>query len=148
MIYELLYILSPKFTDEEAKSTHQKILELLKPYIIKITLEEFWGKKRLAYEIKHFQDGYFVLVIFETDPHKIREMDRKLKLQEEILRFLLVRQEYEYVKTKKPAAPKMPRMAEIVGKTREEKTTKPQKPISKSELDKKLDEILGEEIIK
>lgn len=147
MIYELLYILSPKFTDEEAKKTHKKILESLKPFIAKVNLEEFWGKKQLAYEIKHFQNGYFVLVIFETEPKKIFEIDKKLKLQEEILRFLLVKQEHEYIKTK----PSRPRAAIEKGlkiEKEEIKPTKEKKSLSSEELDKKLDEILGEEVIK
>ncbi|MEW6407572.1 MAG: 30S ribosomal protein S6 [Patescibacteria group bacterium] len=147
MIYELLYILSPKFTDEEAKKTHKKILESLKPFITRVNLEEFWGKKQLAYEIKHFQNGYFVLVIFETESKKISEIDKKLKLQEEILRFLLVRQEYEYIKVK-PSRPKVVFKKGLKIEKEEIRPTKEKKPLSPGELDKKLDEILGGEIVK
>lgn len=148
MKYELVYILWPKFSDEGAKKAHQGIKDLLKPYISKVTLEESWGKKRLAYAIRHFLDGFYNFVVFESEPSKIKEIETKLKLQDEVIRFLLTRQERDYVKPKSKVIPKLEEKIMVPALEMEKPKVKEKKKFSREELDKKLDEILGEEVIK
>lgn len=53
--------------------------------------EELWGKRDLAYPIKHNSKGYYAHYLFSADPNKIRELDKYLKMEEDILRYLLIR---------------------------------------------------------
>ncbi len=50
-----------------------------------------WGKKRLAYEIKDFVDGIYVLVTFQGDGKTVKELDRVMKITDEILRHMIIR---------------------------------------------------------
>ena len=52
-----------------------------------------WGKRHLAYEIKHQNEGYYVVIDFEADPSQIAELDRIIKIHEEIIRHIIVKQD-------------------------------------------------------
>ena len=57
----------------------------------KIEKVDLWGKRRLAYPVKKQNDGYYVLINFEIEPDAIFEIDRVIKIREEILRHLIVK---------------------------------------------------------
>ena len=52
-----------------------------------------WGRRHLAYEVKHQNEGYYVVVDFEADPAQIAELDRIIKIHEEIIRHIIVKQD-------------------------------------------------------
>lgn len=52
-----------------------------------------WGRRHLAYEVKHQNEGYYVVVEFEADPAQIMELDRIIKIHEEIIRHIIVKQD-------------------------------------------------------
>lgn len=52
-----------------------------------------WGRRHLAYEVKHQNKGYYVVVEFEADPSQITELDRIIKIHEEIIRHIIVKQD-------------------------------------------------------
>ncbi len=52
-----------------------------------------WGRRHLAYEVKHQNEGYYVVVDFEADPAQITELDRIIKIHEEIIRHIIVKQD-------------------------------------------------------
>ena len=52
-----------------------------------------WGRRHLAYEVKHQNEGYYVVVEFEADPSQIAELDRIIKIHEEIIRHIIVKQD-------------------------------------------------------
>lgn len=52
-----------------------------------------WGRHHLAYEVKHQNEGYYVVVEFEADPAQITELDRIIKIHEEIIRHIIVKQD-------------------------------------------------------
>ena len=53
----------------------------------------FWGKKRLAYEIDTYNDGFYVLITFKDDKKAVRELDRVLKITEDIIRHMIIRKD-------------------------------------------------------
>lgn len=59
----------------------------------KILKEDLWGSKNLAYPIQHRDKAYFVLYEFESEPSKILSLDKMVKLNEDIIRYLLLRKE-------------------------------------------------------
>ena len=52
-----------------------------------------WGRRHLAYEVKHQNEGYYVVVEFEADPSQITELDRIIKIHAEIIRHIIVKQD-------------------------------------------------------
>lgn len=85
--YALTLILKP---DLEEKS-RQEMLEVAKKKFGKLDKEDLWGNKDLAYPIKHFKKGYYAHYLFSAEPSSIASLDKSLKLEEDILRYLLVR---------------------------------------------------------
>jgi len=57
----------------------------------KVTKEDLWGERDLAYPIKKNTKGYYVHFEFETDPALAKDLDKNLKVEEDIIRYLLIR---------------------------------------------------------
>ncbi|MFZ4649051.1 MAG: 30S ribosomal protein S6 [Patescibacteria group bacterium] len=88
--YEMLFIIPNKFTEEEAKVQVTKVEELVAAQGGAITYREYWGKKRLAYEIKHNHYGYYSLCEFDIDRAAIAKIDNDLRLSNDVLRHQIV----------------------------------------------------------
>ena len=88
--YEVMFIAIPL---EEAEVTPivEFISNLLTKNGAKIEKVDLWGKRHLAYPVKKQNDGYYVLINFEIEPDAIFEIDRVIKIREEILRHLIVK---------------------------------------------------------
>jgi len=150
--YELLYIITGKFTEEEIEPIASKINELIEKSEGKITLSENLGRKKLAYPIKHNHNGYYQLVEFDLEPQKLIGFEKKLGLTSEVLRHQVVKKK---LKTQEEITKEKEIAEKIVKKQKEEeikeeiKEKAPAKEKMKLEdLDKKLDELLeGEDII-
>lgn len=95
--YEVVYIFDSAL-DEATINTHlDRFHELLKtPEVPEpVTNTNHWGKRTLAYPIKKREVGYYVIVQFHTDPTALAEFERAIKLDESVLRFLVVVNEGE-----------------------------------------------------
>ncbi|TET93099.1 MAG: 30S ribosomal protein S6 [Desulfobacteraceae bacterium] len=89
--YETIYIVNPTLDDDslrEAITKFSDLIKKLKGYIVKINE---WGKKKLAYEIKKFDKGYYVVLNFYGLPKIVTELERNLKLDDRILKYLTVK---------------------------------------------------------
>jgi small subunit ribosomal protein S6 len=91
--YELMYIMVPTLEGEALETVMTKVTTLIESVNGTITEVKKWGKRRLAYEINDIKEGFYVVVTFDADPSSITEIDRVLKLTEEILRFMITRDE-------------------------------------------------------
>jgi small subunit ribosomal protein S6 len=91
--YELMYIMVPTLEGEALEAVMTKVTTLIESVNGTITEVKKWGKRRLAYEINDIKEGFYVVVTFDADPSSITEIDRVLKLTEEILRFMITRDE-------------------------------------------------------
>lgn len=147
--YELLYIVSNKYTEEELGPIMDKVRSIIQDNKGNITFSEEWGKKRLAYPIKRFYHGYYTLIEFDLDGSEVAKVDRALKLMNEILRHQIVvkkvktaeAKEKEKEIAKKIAAKAVKTAEEKEKKEKKEKTPK-RKKVDLKELDEKLDKIL------
>lgn len=88
--YEVMFIAKP-LEEAEVTSIVEFISNLLTKNGAKIEKVDLWGKRRLAYPVKKQNDGYYVLINFEIEPDAIFEIDRVIKIREEILRHLIVK---------------------------------------------------------
>lgn len=91
--YELMYILSPEVSEEAASGLMERVGQLVTRGGGEMAKQEPWGKKKLAYSIREFREGLYVLSQFKLPPRQIGELERNLKLTPEILRYLLIRLE-------------------------------------------------------
>jgi len=89
--YELVVIISPEVAEEEIPATLEKISRFIVERGGSVTEVNQWGGRKLAYPIKNFMEGNYVLTHFKLDPRLTAELEASLGLSEEILRHLLVR---------------------------------------------------------
>lgn len=90
--YEVMVIVKPA-EEEVTNATIEKVEALIARVGGTVEKVDRWGKRRLAYPVKKFTDGFFTLVNFEAAPAEIKEIDRVLKINDEVLRHLIVKHE-------------------------------------------------------
>lgn len=86
--YELLYVLNPSIGEEAIESLTQRIQALLETKAEDIKTD-VWGLRRLAYEIEDETEGYYVLVNFKSEPEFPLEVNRILRITDNVLRYLV-----------------------------------------------------------
>lgn len=89
--YELVVIISPEVAEEEIPATLERISRFIIESGGSITEVNRWGRRRLAYPIKNFMEGNYVLTHFQMEPRLTADLEASLGISEEILRHLLVR---------------------------------------------------------
>lgn len=85
--YALTLILKP----EQDEKTREELLKSIKVKFGKLEKEEIWGNRDFTYSIQHLSRGYYVHYFFEAEPNKIAYLDKDLKIDDDIIRHLLVR---------------------------------------------------------
>jgi small subunit ribosomal protein S6 len=88
-----MYILQPTLSADEQTALVDRFADLITSMDGSVEKTDRWERRQLAYELKGFRDGYYVLVDFQGDPALITEMDRQMKLTEPILRHMILRRE-------------------------------------------------------
>jgi small subunit ribosomal protein S6 len=89
--YELVYIIQPELEEESVESKIDGISQFISSNNGTISEVERWGKKRLAYPIKHYLEGSYILTRFTLSPTRCKELEANLKISEDILRHLLIK---------------------------------------------------------
>ncbi len=88
--YEMVYVLSPVLGEEELAAANERVAEIVNANG-SVESVEAWGRKRLAYEIEDHKEGYYNVMLFNADAEAPKEIDRLLKINDSILRHLIVR---------------------------------------------------------
>lgn len=91
MLYELLYIVSASFTDEDVGRIEGVVKSLLEKQGARITLTKRLGKFRFAFPIKKARHGHYVLAYVEAEPSAIAKIDEALRMSNDVLRHLILR---------------------------------------------------------
>jgi len=92
--YELTVVFSPEIAEEDVASEIEKVSQFVTDKGGTITAEaNRWGRRKLAYPIRRYREGNYVLAQFKLDPGQTAELERNLHGSEGILRHLLVRLE-------------------------------------------------------
>ncbi len=90
--YEAMYILKPNLSKDELDTETNQFKELITKEEGSVQEASFWQEKRkLAYPIKNFQEGVYYLIKFESDPSLIAKLKKSHKLDENILRYLIIK---------------------------------------------------------
>lgn len=87
--YELMLLIRPDLEDDKLQAAVEKVTRAVVNGGGALTKVSPWGKRRLAYEIKHFREASYFLIHFDIAPDAVREIERGLLISEEILRHLV-----------------------------------------------------------
>ena len=88
--YELVLILDPTIEESQLAEKFSRLEEILKSQEASIIDTIEWGKRKLAYPIKKKDNGIYRIYRFDAQPHVITEIERRIKLDEQVMRFLVV----------------------------------------------------------
>ena len=89
--YELVYVMNPNAGEEAVNGLHEQVEEIITTRGGQIDKTDNWGRRRLAYEIDRHKEGTYVLELFTGPGEIVGELDRRLKVADNILRYLIVR---------------------------------------------------------
>lgn len=95
--YETVFIITPVLSDEQTKEVVSKFKGLLLDKGAKITHEENWGMRKLAYPIQKKSTGFYYLVEFEAEPSTILPFETEFRRDERIIRFLTTKMEKDHI---------------------------------------------------
>ncbi len=91
--YEIMYIIRPDIEDEAQTALVERFNKVLTDNGAEIEKVDDKGKKRLAYEINDYRDGYYVLINFSSEVDAINEFDRLAKFSDDIIRHMVIRED-------------------------------------------------------
>ena len=91
--YEIALVVNAKIEDEARTATVEKVKEYLTTFGGTITNIEEAGKKRLAYEIQKMREGFYYFIQFDAESSSPAELEQRLRIMENVLRYLCVKQE-------------------------------------------------------
>ncbi|MBI2252888.1 MAG: 30S ribosomal protein S6 [Armatimonadetes bacterium] len=89
--YEAVYILNPQMKEEEENQLVEKFSQQIVTMGGEVVNIEHWGEKKLAYEVKRNKEGRYVLMHFKGQSAAVKELERIFKIQDEVLRYTVVR---------------------------------------------------------
>ncbi|MFJ7978092.1 30S ribosomal protein S6 [Peribacillus sp. JNUCC 23] len=89
--YEIMYIIRPNIEEDAKKALVERFNTILTDNGAEMTEAKEWGKRRLAYEINDFRDGYYMLLKINGETAAIQEFDRLAKISEDIIRHMVTK---------------------------------------------------------
>lgn len=163
--YELMYIVKSRLGEDELAKVKEKVRELIERSQARLTRQDDWGKRRLAYPIKRERFGFYELLEFDLESRKLSELDRSLRLTPNLLRYQILQSAFKTDEEREAEARRLEEVEarqrareEAVRREEEAKTAAPseaeakrakekeEKKITLEELDEKLEEILKEDV--
>ena len=157
--YELLYLISGNFAESDLTPIKEKVLGYIKKYEGEVTFEDNFGKKKLAYPVSKNHQGYYLISEFDMDGAKLKDLEKDIKLTNEVLRHMIVKKKIQAQGAAVKPTLNMDIEPKVEKKFVKGKTAKPEMPkveikeeeekdkLKLEDLDDKLDEILEGDIM-
>ena len=101
--YEIGFILNPEVSEEQTRVILERIEQIVANYDGQVLKVNQWGRRKLAYPIEHHRDGFYVFIDTILTPETVAELDRTLKVSEEVLRHLIRRRDPKAVQKEREA---------------------------------------------
>lgn len=101
--YEIGFILNPEVSEEQTRAILERIEQIVANYDGQVLKVNQWGRRKLAYPIEHHRDGFYVFIDTILTPETVAELDRTLKVSEEVLRHLIKRRDPKAVQKEREA---------------------------------------------
>jgi small subunit ribosomal protein S6 len=99
--YEIMILLDSGLQEEEISALIEKIQQTITTNQGKVIKVNQWGKRKLAYEIKGYQEAIYTIIDFELEPEHIADIEKSIKFDEKIIRYLLVLGQEKMIPKKK-----------------------------------------------
>jgi small subunit ribosomal protein S6 len=93
--YELIYIVASDATEQQIADLHTQVEEIAGRFSAKVDKTENWGRRKLAYEIGPHKEGTYVLEVITGSGETMKEIDRRLRVSDQVIRHLVVRVDEE-----------------------------------------------------
>ena len=90
-VYEILFIADPNLGEAEVDALTEHVQGYAEKEGARIQKVEKWGKKRLAYNIRKHQEGYYVLIVVEGKASIVKEVERRIRVTDGVVKFITVR---------------------------------------------------------
>jgi small subunit ribosomal protein S6 len=112
-IYELIFICKPDLPEEEVAAQTQTIQDIIESGGGKVTKVEQWGKKKLAYKVQKFEHGFYVFFEYGIEENSAlpKEIERRLRVAEPVIKFMTVRIDEELKRAEKMKLKREKRLA-------------------------------------
>jgi len=91
--YEIMYIIRPNLLEDDRKKLIESLNDVITSMDSEVTKVNEWGMRDLAYEIDDFKKGYYVVLDVNTTEEARAEFDRIIRLREEVIRYLIIKDE-------------------------------------------------------
>jgi small subunit ribosomal protein S6 len=101
--YELGFILNPEVSEEQTQAILNRVEQIVATHGGQIVRVNKWGRRRLSYPIEHHRDGNYIFLDMILTPETVSELDRTLKVSEEVLRHLMKRRDSKTVQKEREA---------------------------------------------
>jgi small subunit ribosomal protein S6 len=89
--YEVLFILDPRVEDAKIQQALDRYLGVVKERGGEVVKVDNWGRRKFAYEMHHLNEGFYALATVQAEPQAMDELDRVLRLQDELVRHKITR---------------------------------------------------------
>lgn len=89
--YEVMLIVDPRLEDSAIQQAVERFLGVVQERGGEVATVDHWGRRKLAYEMDHLNDGYYVVAHMDAEPSAMDELDRVLRLADELVRHKIVR---------------------------------------------------------
>jgi small subunit ribosomal protein S6 len=93
--YELVYVMTPDASDEQVAELHSQIEQIVQRFGGTLDKSDNWGRRKLAYEIEHHREGIYVVETISGTGDLMKEIDRRLRVLDRVIRHLVVRVDEE-----------------------------------------------------
>ena len=93
--YELVYIVSPDASEQEVNDLHGQVEAIVARFSGELVKSENWGRRKMAYEIGPHKEGVYVLEVINGGGDLMKVLERRLRVSEKVLRYLVVRVDEE-----------------------------------------------------
>ena len=103
-VYEILFIADPNLSEPDVDALTATVQGFVEKEGGKIQKVEKWGKKRLAYVVKKHREGYYVLLVAEGRPEMVKEVERRIRVTDGVVKFITVRVDEELKKAERRKA--------------------------------------------
>ena len=90
-LYEIVYIARPEISENDVEKINKEFAKILEKSGGKVLKTEYWGLRSFSYEMKKAKKGHYSLIGVESPPPAIKELERNMRLHENVIRFLTVR---------------------------------------------------------
>ena len=89
--YEVMFIVDPRLEDAAITQALERYLGVVRERGGEIAKLDHWGRRKLAYEMRHLHEGYYIVAQLDAEPQAMDELDRVLRLADELVRHKIVR---------------------------------------------------------